>query len=307
MKGLELSESFYNEYGKKMLEQEFGDYLGEIAVGLVGHGSECFGFDDEISRDHDFDAGFNIWIPERDDAVFGFRLFRAYSKLPKEYLGVSVKNKSVGGASFKGVKTIEEFYSFYIGGKTLPKTNAEWLSIPDFYLAEATNGKVFYDGLGEFTKIRDYLKNERPEDVRLKKLASSLFYMAQSGQYNYKRCMDHGERVAAAMALSEFVSSAAATVFLLNREYAPYYKWLYRSIKRLNELSEVGDMLENALASPYDSSEVTLLVESVSAKIIAHLVEMGYVANKGEYLEPYAYAVNDLIRDVNLRNSPVML
>lgn len=53
MKGIEQARKFYTEVGKKMIADEFGDYQNRIAVGLVGHGSECFGFDDEVSRDHD--------------------------------------------------------------------------------------------------------------------------------------------------------------------------------------------------------------------------------------------------------------
>ena len=306
MKGLELSEKFYNEYGKKMLETEFNEYLDSIAAGLVGHGSECFGFDDDISRDHDFDAGFCIWISEKDDAKFGFKLLRAYSKLVKEHCEVDLKAKSRFGSDFKGVKTIEDFYSFYVGSK-LPETNREWLTIPDHYLAEATNGKVFFDGAGEFTRIRNYLKDGRPEDVRLKKLASSLFYMAQSGQYNYERAALHGENVASAIALTEFVKNTVSAVFLLNGAYAPYYKWAYRAINGLKELKAVAPYLYELLRSPYDISANKVGIEAVCALIKDHLVSFGYVGDKGDYLEPYAYSVNDLIFDADMRNSPVML
>ena len=58
MKGIELARAFYEEYGKPMIERDFAEYSDRIAVGLVGRGSECYGFDDEISTDHDFEAGF---------------------------------------------------------------------------------------------------------------------------------------------------------------------------------------------------------------------------------------------------------
>lgn len=51
-----------------MLEAKFSEDLDKIAVGLVGEGSDCFGFDDKISRDHDWGPGFAIWIPEETDA-----------------------------------------------------------------------------------------------------------------------------------------------------------------------------------------------------------------------------------------------
>ena len=80
MKGIELSRAFYLELGKPMIESEFAEYADRIAVGLVGHGSECFGFDDEISRDHDFEPSFCIWLTDEDEREFGFKLFRAYKK-----------------------------------------------------------------------------------------------------------------------------------------------------------------------------------------------------------------------------------
>ena len=144
MKGLEISRNFWEEYGRPMIENEFAEYSGRIAAGLVGHGSECFGFDDELSTDHDFDAGFSIWLTEEDEKLFGFKLFRAYSKLPQEYMGCKIKNKSIFGNSHKGVHTIPEFYSFYTGCGGAPTSAEHWLSIPSHYLAEATNGEVFW-------------------------------------------------------------------------------------------------------------------------------------------------------------------
>ena len=85
MKGLELSRAFFEEYGMPMLQEEFPQLLMYLAAGLTGSGSECFGFDDEVSRDHDFEPGFCIFLPgeevvSRKDA---FRLERAYAKLPR--------------------------------------------------------------------------------------------------------------------------------------------------------------------------------------------------------------------------------
>ena len=86
MKGLELAKAFYEEYGKPMLE-EFPEIKDKLAIGLCGSGSECFGFDDEFSKDHDFEPGFCIFLPdEREvDRHTAFRLERAYAKLPMEF------------------------------------------------------------------------------------------------------------------------------------------------------------------------------------------------------------------------------
>lgn len=306
MKGLELAEKFYNEYGKPMIENEFSEYADRIAVGLVGHGSECFGYDDEISLDHDFSPAFSVWITDEDDAVFGFKLFRAVSKLPKEFMGVKLQKESVFGNSGKGVSTIKDFYSFYTGTGKAPETNSEWLSIPDFYLAEATNGKVFYDPLGKFTEIRNKLLN-MPEDVRIKKLASNIFNMAQSGQYNYYRCLSHGEKTASAVALTDFVKSTAYAVFNLNKKHPPYYKWLFRAMRDLSVLGNISCDLEKLLSSPYEKEENVKLIEKICSLIANELRNQGLTERTEDYLEPYAYCITNKIKDGELRNSPIIL
>ena len=67
MKGIELCERFYHEYGAPMLDESFGDIKHLLAVGIMGSGSECFGYDDELSWDHDFEPGFCIFLPEKSE------------------------------------------------------------------------------------------------------------------------------------------------------------------------------------------------------------------------------------------------
>ena len=62
MRGLDEARLFYEQQGRAMLRERFGEVEGRIAVGLAGHGSQCFGFDDAVSRDHDFDRGFCLWL-----------------------------------------------------------------------------------------------------------------------------------------------------------------------------------------------------------------------------------------------------
>ena len=66
MKGLDLSRKYYETYGREMLERDFADILPYIAAGLVGQGSECMGYDDDLSQDHDFEPGFSIFLPGED-------------------------------------------------------------------------------------------------------------------------------------------------------------------------------------------------------------------------------------------------
>ena len=306
MKGLDLCRAYYETYGKPMLENEFFDVIDRIAVGLVGHGSECFGFDDEISRDHDFEPGFSLWLTEEDEREFGFRLFRAYRKLPKEFMGVSLQEISVLGSHTRGVHTIGEFYRYYTGCDGAPDSLDAWVKIPSFYLAEAVNGEVFHDPCGAFSKIRREIAEEMPEDARKKRLASALFLMAQAGQYNVMRCLKHGENGAATLALMQFAEQALQVIFLLNRRYCPYYKWSFKALASLPILKEEGLLLESLLVEKLDWN-VTSGIERIAKGTAKELIHQGYCHDLGDYLEPYAYHIQNSIRDHTLRTMPIIL
>ena len=87
MKGLELSRAYYEEYGKPMIDTQLAQYKPYLAAGLVGEGSECLGFDDELSTDHDFGPAFCLWVPEELYAKAGTEMQRAYDSLPASYKG----------------------------------------------------------------------------------------------------------------------------------------------------------------------------------------------------------------------------
>lgn len=77
MKGMELARDYFMQYRRPMLEERFEAYMSRITIGLCGEGSECFGFDDEISRDHDFGPAFCLWTTWR--AAMGISLQRRQS------------------------------------------------------------------------------------------------------------------------------------------------------------------------------------------------------------------------------------
>ena len=309
MQGLEVARRWYETAGAPMLEREFGDVVGRIAVGRAGHGSECFGFDDEVSRDHDFVTGFCLWIPDEDERDYGFRLERAYAKLRKEFPPETDAGTTAGselGEAEHGVMTISTFYRRHLGFPGAPQDWRQWLHTPDHAFAEAVNGAVFRDDLGVFSGIRENIRTGMPEDVRRKKIAARAVFMAQSGQYNYPRCLKHGEPGAAALALDEFVRHAARMVFLLNRRFAPYYKWVFRAMRELPILPECSGELEALLTVPDPPGTKTDRIEAVCAKIATELRGQGLSASCETYLEPHAFEVQRSIRDRELRALHIM-
>ena len=231
-KGLTLSRRFFELYEDTLLKA-VPELSGRMAAGLCGEGSECYGFDDEISEDHDFDPGFCLWVLPEDYEKYGFRLYRAYEKLPREFEGRKRLPSDFIGPGRKGVFSIPEFYGRLLGCSRVPEDPMDWFRIPEYALSQATNGAVFRDPPGSFSRIREQLLLGYPKDVKLKKIAARAALMAQSGQYNYRRCLAHGEQEAAALSLQEFTGHCLAMLFLLNDTYMPYYKWQFRLLREL--------------------------------------------------------------------------
>ena len=326
MKGLELARKYFEEYGRAMLEEEFPETSRYLAVGLVGSGSECLGYDDVLSEDHDFEPGFCIFLPGEEvvDRKEAFRLERAYAKLPKEYMGYKRSVMSPVGGSRHGVIRIADFYRDKTGvdlttdgpsegpesaGRAFRQlTVEEWLHIPSHALLEATNGEVFEDPYGLFTDIRDYL-SILPLDVRLKKLAGHTLLAAQSGQYNYPRLARRGEKAAAQMAVYEFVKSTMEVIFLLNDAHMPYYKWSFRALRDLPLLADLDEPLYALMTTDNEENrpqEKYEQIEAIAGRLIAALQEQGLTKATCGDLEKHAYSVNDLIEDGYVRNLNIL-
>lgn len=310
MKGLELSRDFYEQHGKPMLENDFPELLPFIATGLFGSGSECFGYDDGISQDHDFEPGFCILLPGEDviDRKTAFQLERAYAKLPKNFDGFPRSVLQPVGGARHGVLRTAEVFQDKTGTPDGELTPKEWLSLPESALSEAVNGEIFFDGYGEVSRIREKL-SYYPDDIRMKKLAGNLLLMAQAGQYNYTRCIRHGETAAAQMAAFEFVKSAMSVIFLLNKKYQPYYKWSFHALRDLPKLSLLAELFEYLIVTDNETEQAEEkynVIEGIAADIIDELMDQELTkANCGD-LEKHAYSVNDMITDANIRNLHIL-
>ncbi len=310
MKGLEIAREYYNLYGKQMLESEFSEVLSKLAIGIAGSGSECYGYDDDISKDHDFEPAFCIFLPDEEilDRKTAFRLERAYSHLPKEFMGLERSLTTPVGGSRHGVIRMSDFFLSKVGSADGRLSINQWFSIPEYSLLEATNGEIFEDFYGEFTAIRERL-SYFPQDIRLKKLAGHLLIMGQAGQYNYARCILRGDSAAAQLSVFEFVKSAMHSVFLLNSKYMPYYKWCFKALIELKTLSELYDDLEFLISSGNTEKEAEQkaeVIERICAAIINELRTQKLLEIQSGEMELIAYALNNTIKDNNIRNMHIL-
>ena len=306
VKGLDLCRAYFKEIGYPLLEKEFANFLPRMAAGLIGEGSECYGFDDEISRDHDFGPSFQIYIPKEDMPVYGERLKHRLLTLPKTFQGFGARIESQYGDGRVGVFAIEDFYRKFIAAEGVPETLSHWRQIPENALSTVTNGEVFFDNYGKFTQIRKELQKGYPEDIRLKKIAARLMKMAQSGQYNFPRCNKRKEYVAAHLALSEFMSVSMSLVYLLNHAYRPYYKWVHRGLKAMPVLGQNAyDKIErlSTLSLERDHKEMEWLIEEFCVQCVGELKKQELTSSSEAFLLAQGPEVLKRIKEPALRNS----
>ena len=109
MDAIGRSERFFHAY-EETLRQAFPDLWGRVAAGVFGPGSDNFGFDDEISLDHDVDPGFFLFLGERDYQTWELKLSRAYDRLPRDFEGLSRIGDSAYGTARHGVRELGAFF-----------------------------------------------------------------------------------------------------------------------------------------------------------------------------------------------------
>lgn len=247
--GLELSRRFYEMFGAPVLERNFPTLLPQLAIGLSGEGSECLGFDDALSRDHDFGAGFCIWIPDQMPEESAAALQEAYDALPRSCFGIP-RVDSPQAAGRVGVCRQKDFFQRLLGTDDIPKTEAQWLAAEEAMLTAAVSGAIFRDDSGIFTEKRRKLAAGYPKAVFLRRLAQALARMAQCGQYNYSRMRRRGDFAAAQLYLAEFCKSTMQAAHLCAGVYAPYEKWLLRSTEQLPSFDWLAAEIRTLLLTP---------------------------------------------------------
>ncbi|PST47789.1 hypothetical protein COO72_11265 [Bifidobacterium callitrichos] len=318
--GLKLARAYWKEIGRPMIRAKYPEYADRIAVGLVGHGSECYGFDDAYSQDHDFGPRFCLWLTDEDYAAIGERLQADYEALPADFRGFTragaadaATPRAQGAFRRDGVFRIGDFFTSITGYAKAPAADAphEWMLLDEATLAAATNGEVFADPLGAFSKARQTFK-DMPDDVRLALISKRLGMIAQAGQYNLPRSLKRGDGDAAWMSVHEFVDACSSLVFLINKPlivgYAPYYKWRFAALRKLSDrmftlLPDVCERLETVMrlssaacyggagfgeggkGSAPAAERIESIVESIARDVVKELRREGLTTSNETFLE----------------------
>ena len=262
LNGIQLSEGFYCEAVRPLLEQYFPGL--PHAAALLGNGSEVLGFDDATSTDHHWGPRVQLFLRpgEYASAAAPLRALLA-ERLPRRFGGFPT-NFSEPDPQDHGVQHLQEVEEGPINHRVEVLTTAEfvlqqlsfdlaqplrpidWLTFPEQKLLTITAGAVFHDAVGliDIRRLFAYY----PEDVWLYLLAAGWARVGQE-EHLMGRAGQVGDELGSALIGSRLVRDIMRLCFLMERTYAPYPKWFGTAFRRLCSGRELYPVLQQALAA----------------------------------------------------------
>ncbi|MDX6353151.1 MAG: hypothetical protein QOF98_54, partial [Streptomyces sp.] len=261
--GLELAEILYEEGVRPVLDEAYPGL--RYAAARVGAGSEVLGFDTARSTDHDWGPQLDLFLGPDDLAEHGAGIHRILAdRLPKTVRGwpthfrrsddpldrVGHMEPTDGPVNHRvSTREVGPWLARTIGTDPPARalTTQDWLAIPQQKLAEVTGGAVFHDGLGTLTAARRELA-WYPDQLWRYLLACQWQRISQEEAF-VGRCAEAGDDLGSAVVAARLVRDLMRLCLLLERQYAPYSKWLGSAFGRLDVAETLTAPLRGALAA----------------------------------------------------------
>jgi hypothetical protein len=248
--GLQLSREYWTEVVAPILDPHVP--ASARAAALLYTGSDVLGFDTVQSTDHGWGPRLFVFLPDSVSRARVRELVEIVdAALPDAFRGYPTRfppRDNVDACHQVWLRTIGEFMDAVLGFDPRVGVGArDWLRAPTQRLRELTAGEVFEDGPGDLTRVRDQL-SWYPDDVwryvlacQWKRLAQEEAFVGRSGQV--------GDELGSAVVAARLGRDLMRLAFLIEREYAPYSKWLGTAFARLRCGPALGPSLEGALAA----------------------------------------------------------
>jgi Domain of unknown function (DUF4037) len=236
IQGLKLSELLYEEAVKPILAAHWPQLAYSAA--LLGPGSEVLGFDTLQSKDHDWGPRLLLFLGREDLETHQEAIDQALrQELPAQIHGypTDLASRMTEGAapasarrggvahSVRLTSTHAFFYHWLRWDPDRELRAVDWVTFPEQNLRSVTAGRVFHDELAlepVRTKLRYY-----PRDVWLYLLATQWRRISQEEPF-MGRCGQVGDEVGSRLVAARLVRDLMRLCFLMERQYAPYIKWL---------------------------------------------------------------------------------
>jgi hypothetical protein len=243
MRGIELSRRFYAEVVRPWLNKTAPDLQHSAA--LIGYGSELLGFDDELSKDHNWGPRVHLFIGRNSFDQRARGLVAEFSSVvPSHFLGEPIgwrsrphppaNDSEAAGAIDHGLEihTVEATLERLLGIRSAENLSSlQWLAFAEQRLLAFTGGAVFHDDGGRLTQARSALAYF-PDDVWLYKIACQWRRIAEEQAF-VGRAGQVGDELGSRVVATRLVHDVMRMAFLLSRRYAPYSKWFGSAFGKL--------------------------------------------------------------------------
>src|SRR4051812_29081596 len=233
------------------------------AAAVIGSGSEVVGYDTPISTDHHWGPRVMLFLAEEDFGRYTGEITRVLGeKLPHTFHGnpttFGPRAEIGGGLLVPGgsgpvshrveVFTVRSFFREYLGFDPDREISAvDWLTFQEHKLLACTAGRVFHDGTGELSRVRERLAYY-PRDVWLYLLASQWERIGQDEAF-VGRCGEVGDELGSRVIAARLVQQIMRLCFLMERKYAPYPKWFGSAFSRLECAPVLAAIFDGVLST----------------------------------------------------------
>jgi len=250
LSGRELARQFHADVVAPLLDRTMPGL--RYAAGRLGSGSDVLGFDDDMSRDHDWGCRLTLLVGEHDrDAVPAIR-GQLEQELPESYQGLPVRFPVTWDSSLSHQIDIATVADFAIGRLGVDPaaglSPADWLILTGQSVLEVTRGPVFTDGTGELTRVRAMLR-WYPPDIERYILAAGWQRLSQQMPLA-GRAGERGDELGSRLICAQLAGDLISLAFALCREWQPYAKWRGTAFQALPIAADVAGPLSIATTAP---------------------------------------------------------
>ncbi|MCA1667706.1 MAG: DUF4037 domain-containing protein [Thermomicrobia bacterium] len=266
--GLQLSEAFYREAVKPILDAAFPGLV--YAAALLGSGSDVLGYDTPRSTDHGWGPRCWLFLPAADDEMYRAAIDETLRKqLPDTLRGYPTRFSRGADSVLLPecpvqhdvlIASLPRFFMQHLGFDPIAEiTTVNWLICPQQALIEVTRGAVFHDGFGMLTVARQRLACY-PDEIWRTLLAAQWQRISQEEAF-VGRGGEVGDELGSAVVAARLVREIMRLCFLMERQYAPYSKWLGTAFAHLTCGPALVPVLRDALhAATWQEREQSLTV-----------------------------------------------
>jgi len=248
--GCELARRFYADVVGPLLTRAMPGL--RYAAGRLGSGSDVLGFDDAMSRDHDWGCRLTLLVDEPDKDAVPQVSQLLERELPESYLGFPVRFPLTWDPSSShrvDVATVAGFATGRLGidpAAGLPAL--DWLILTGQSVLEVTAGPVFADRTAELARVRAALR-WYPPDVERYVLAAGWQRVSQEMPF-VGRTATGGDELGSRVLSARLADDLMWLAFALSRRWPPYPKWRGRAFLSLPAAADLAGPLTAAATAP---------------------------------------------------------